>query len=107
MTVHVLRGRVGYDVASPLEWTAVDGSGEGVVHDEWYAVAVGHLGKALNVEHVAARVGDGLAEEALRILLEASLYLLVRPFRVNEGTLYAEFLHCHAEEVERAAVDGV
>ena len=105
--VHVFRGGVGHDVGPPLEGAAVDGRGEGVVHDERHAVAVGHPGEAFDVEHVSARVREGLAEEALRVRPEGGLDALVLPFRVHEGAFDAQLLHRHAEEVERAAVDGV
>ena len=54
MAVHILRGGMGDDVASPLKRTAVNGRGKGVVHDEWYAVAVGYACKLLYVKHLAA-----------------------------------------------------
>ena len=68
---------------------------------------VRHLGKTLNVEHVAARVADGLAKEALSVRTELLFDALVIPFRVDESALDAELLHGHAKEVERAAIDGV
>ena len=104
--VHVLGGRVGHDVGPPLEGAAVDGGGEGVVHDEGHAVAVGDTGKLLNVEHLAAGVRDGLAEEALRVGTEGLLYLLLRSVLVDEGHVDAELLHRHAEEVVCAAIDS-
>ena len=107
VTVHVLRRGVRHDVAAPFKGTAVDGCGKGVIDDERHAVLVRHLGKALDVEHVAAWVRDGLAEEALRVGAEASLDAFVVPVGVDEGALDAELLQRHAEEVERAAVDSV
>ena len=107
MTVHILRGGVRHDVAAPLEGTAVDGCGESVIDDEWNAMLVRHLGKTLHVEHIAARIADGLAEEALGVGTELLLDALIVPVGVNEGALDAEFLHRHAKEVERAAIDGV
>ena len=107
VSVHVFGGGVGHDVAAPFEGTAVDGSGKGVIDDEGHTMLVSHLGKSLDVEHVTARVGDGLAEEALRVRLEGCLDALVVPIGINEGALDAEFLERHAEEVECAAVDGV
>ena len=72
-----------------------------------HAMLVRHLGKTLNVKHIAAWVADGLAEEALGVGAELLLDALVVPVGVNEGTLDAEFLHGHAKEVERAAIDSV
>ena len=49
MAVHILGGRVSHDVGTPLEGAAVDGRGEGVVHDEGHTVAVGDAGKLLYI----------------------------------------------------------
>ena len=107
MSVHVFRGGMYHNVGPPLEGAAVDGGGEGVVHDEGHAVAVRHGGEALNVEHVPAGVRDGFAEEALRVRTEGGLDAFVVPIRVYEGAFDAQLLHRHAEEVERAAINGV
>ena len=96
-----------HDVATPFERTAVDRSGKGVIDDERHAMLVSHLGKTLDVEHAAARVGDGLAKETLGVLLETSLDLLVWPFRIDISTFDAELLHRHTKEVVGAAVDIV
>ena len=106
VAIHILGGRVGHDVGTPLEGAAVDGRGKGVVHDEGHTVAVGDAGKLLDVEHLAAGVRDSLAEEALRVGAESLLYLLLRSILIDEGHLYAELLHRHAEEVVGATIDG-
>ena len=95
---------MGDDIASPLERTAVDRCGEGIIHDEWHTMLVSHLSETLDIEDIAARVGDSLAKEALGILLEACLYLLVTPVWVYKGALDAEFLHRHAKKVVRATI---
>lgn len=107
MAVHVFGGGVCDDVGAPLEWAAVDGGGEGVVDDEGHAMFVGHLGEAFDVEHSAAGVGYGFAEEEFGVGAESGLDLLVGPLGVDEGALYAEFLHGDAKEVVGAAVDVV
>ena len=68
---------------------------------------VRHLCEALYIKHITSRIRDCLTEEALGVLLEASLNLLVWPVRINEGTLYSQLLHCHSEEVERTSVNSV
>ena len=105
VAVHVLRRGVDHDVGTPLEGSAVDGRGEGVVHDERHAVAVSYAGKLLDVQHRAGRVGDGLAEDGLRVRSEGAVDLLLRCVLVDEGEVDLHALHRHGEEVERAAVD--
>ena len=106
-TVHILGGRVGNDVGTPLEWAAVDRCGEGIVHDERHAVLVSNAGELLDVEHGTARVADGFAEHHLGVRAESLLDFLLAGVRVYEGALDAELLQGNAEEVEGAAVDFV
>ena len=51
MTVHILCGGMGYDVASPFDRPTVDGRGKGIVDDERHAVLVGDVSEAFDVEH--------------------------------------------------------
>ena len=76
-TVHIFRGGVGDDVSAPFKRAAVDGCGEGVVHDEGHTILVGDFGKFLDVEHGTTWVRDGLTEECLRVRAEGSLYLFL------------------------------
>ena len=89
MAVHIFGGAVGNDVGSPFKGAAVDGRGKRVVHNEGHAVAVCNLGKTLNVEYVAAGVGDGLSEDALGVGAEGCLNLLVGGVGIDESALYA------------------
>ena len=104
-TVHVFGGGVGHDVGAPFEGTAVDGGGEGVVHNERHTVAVGYPGEFLYVEHGAAGVGDGLAEEHLCVGPERLLYLLVIGFGRHKSAVDTELFQCHAEKIVGAAVN--
>ena len=106
MTVHVFCGGVGHDIRTPLDGTAVDGCGEGIVHDEGNAVAVGGAGKSFNVQHRQGRVGDGLAEDRLGVGAEGSIQFILSAFGVDEGDLDAHALHGDGKQVEGAAVDG-
>ena len=106
-SVHILRCGVRHDVSAPLKGSAVDGCGKGVVDNQWHAIAVGHTGELLDVEHGATGVGDRLTEEQLRIGAEGSLQLFLRSIGVDKGALDAEFLHRHAKEVERTTIDLV
>ena len=105
MAVHVFRGGMGDDVAAPLERTAVDWCGEGVIDDEGYAMLMGHLGEALYVKDAAAGVGDGLAEKTLGIRTEGRLNTLIIPVGIYEGALYAEFLHRYAKEIVGTSIN--
>ena len=105
MSVHILGGRVGHDVASPLERPTINRRGEGVVHDERHPVAMGDACELLNIQHAASRVGDGFAKHGARVGAERLLYLLFRSLLVDKGAVDAKFLHRHTKEVERSAVD--
>ena len=82
--VHVFGGGMGHDVCPPFKRAAVDGRGKRVVHNQGYTMFVGHAGKAFYVEHVAARVGDGFAEETFGVRAEGGFDAFIVPFRVDE-----------------------
>ena len=107
MSVHVFRGGVRHDVASPFDRTAVDRCGEGVVHDEWYPMLVSHLRKALDVEHITSRVRDCLAEETLGVRAEFCFDACIIPVRVNESTFDTQLLQCHTKQVVCTPIDSV
>ena len=104
--VHVLGGGVRHDVGTPLDRPAVDGRGEGVVDDEGHAVRMCGGGELLDVEDRERGVGDGLAEDALRVGTEGGVELLGRAEGRDERGLDAHLAQRVGEEVERAAVDG-
>ena len=106
VAVHVLGGGVRHDVGAPLDRTAVDRRGERVVHDERHAVGMRGGSELLDVEHRERRVGDGLAEDGARVVLESGVELLGRAVGRDERGLDAHLRHGHADEVERAAVNG-
>ena len=104
MTVHILGGGMGDDVASPLKGTAVDGCGKGVVDNQWHTVAMGYAGKLLDVEHLATGIGDGFAEHRLGIGAECLLYLFLGGILIDKRALDAELLQCNAKEIERTSI---
>ena len=106
VSVHILGSGVHHDVGSPFEGTAIDGRGEGIVHDEGHAVAMGDAGELLNVQHFERGIGDGFTEQGLGIGTEGFADFLLRIVGVDEGHVNAHLLHRHAEEVERASVNG-
>ncbi len=105
VAVHVLRRRVGDDVAAEAERTAEDRSREGVVDNERHAVFVRDARELGDVEDAAGRIRDRLAEDALGVGPEGLLDLLLAGVGVDEGELDAELLQRDREEVEGAAVD--
>ena len=106
-SVHIFRGGVRHNVSAPLKGTAVDRCGKGVVDNQRHAIAVGHTSEFFYVEHSAAGVGNRFAEKQLSIGTEGSLQFFFRGIGIDKGALDAEFLHRHAKEVERAAIDLV
>ena len=106
VAVHVLGGGVCDDVRAPLKGPAVDGGGEGIVHNERNAVGVGCPGELCNVQHRQGGVGNGLAEHGLGIGAEGGVQLLLGAVRVDKGGFQTHFLHGDGEKVEAAAIDG-
>ena len=106
MAVHVLGGGVRHDVHAEFNRAAENRGRERVVHDHRHAVLVGDVGKTLEVQNLAGRVRDSLAEEALGVRAEGLLDFFVARVLVNERAFDAELLHRNGEEVARTAVDG-
>ena len=106
VAIHILGGGVGDNVRAPLKGTAVDGGGEGVIHDQRHAVGVGSLGKTLDVQHCQGRIGDGLAEHSPGVGTEGGFQLLIRAVGVDKGGVDAHALHGDTQQIEAAAVDG-
>ena len=105
MSVHILGRGVGHDVGSPFKRTAVDRGSECVVDNQGYPVAVGDACELLDVEHLYARVGDGLAEEGFGVRTEGLADFLFAGISVDEGAVDAHLFKSDTEEVERAAID--
>ena len=68
---------------------------------------MGDARKLLDVENGTARVRDGLAKQCLRVRTEGSLNLLLRGILIDEGTLNAQLLQRHAEEIVGATINLV
>ena len=94
------------DINAILDRTAVDRCRECVVDDERYAVSVSGICKFLKVKNRQRRVGDGFAENSLRVRLECCLKLFLCAVRGDKSKFDSHLAHCYIEQVECAAVDG-
>jgi len=106
VAVHIFGGGVGHDIGPPLKGTAVDGRGEGIVHDQRNSVLMGQTGKFFNIQDHQGRVGDGFPEHCLCVWAERLLDLLLRRVRIHQSHVDALFLHGHCKQVGGAAVNG-
>ena len=73
MTIHIFSGGMSYNIGTPFNGTTVDGCGEGIIHDEGYAVAMSGLGEFLNIQHGKGGVSNGFAENSLSIILKSGV----------------------------------
>ena len=83
MAAHELRQRVHHDVGAVIDRPAHVGRRESVVDHQRNAVLVRDLGHRFDVEHVAARIADRLAVEALRLRRDG-LAEILRIVRLDE-----------------------
>ena len=104
-SIHVLGGRMSYDVSSPFKRTAIDRSGKSIVNNQWNTIFVGDAGKLLDIKNGTSRVADGFAEDNLGVRTECFLDFFLAIVRIDEGAFYAEFLECYTEEVEGATIN--
>ena len=70
-------------------------------------MTMGYSGKLLDVEHAAARIGDGFAKQSLRVRTEGSADFLVACLLTDEGTVDSELAERHPKEVIGATIDLV
>ena len=93
-------------VCTQLEGTAEHGGGEGVVYGKQHAVLFGDGGDLAEVEHLDGRVGDGLGEDDLRLIVDQLFDLFGGSVGVEKAGLDAHFGQGDREQIEGAAVDG-
>ena len=106
MTAQVLGGGVDDHIRAVLDGAQQVGGGHGVVHDQGHAVFVGDLGDGLNVEHVVAGVGHGLAVEELGVGADCGAPCVQVVRVLNKGSFDAEVGEGVLEQVVGAAVHG-
>ena len=106
MAAQVLGGRVNDHIRAVLDGAQQVGGGHGVVHDQGHAVFVGNCGDGLNVEHVVAGVGHGLAVEQLGVGANRGAPLVEVVRILNEGGFDAEIGEGVLEQVIGTAVHG-
>ena len=106
VTAQVLGGGVDDHVRAVLDGAQQVGGGHGVVHDQGYAVFVRNCGNGLNVEHVVAGVGHGLAVEELGVGADCGAPCIQVVRVLNEGGFDTEVGEGVLEQVVGAAVHG-
>ena len=94
------------DVGAVLDRAAEVRGGGSVVDDERHAVPVGDVGDAGNVDDVVLRVGEGLAEEGLGVVLHRRGPGIEVVGIVDERDGDAHLGEGVVEQVEGAAVQG-
>ena len=104
MAIHVLGGGMGNDIRTPLKWSAVHRSGEGIVHDQRYAVLVRHISKFLDVQDHQCRIRNGFRDHNFCVRLECCRDFFRRCIRVHKGTLNAQLLEGYRQQIEGSAV---
>ena len=70
VAAHVLGQRMDDDVGAVFERPAEDGRRHRVVDDQWDAVTVRGVSQRLEIDDIAGRVADGLAEDCLGLVVD-------------------------------------
>ena len=106
VATYKLRGRVHHNVGSVLQRTDEVGRAEGVVDNHGNAVAVGYLGRALNIGDVGVGVAQGFDEHQLGVGLDGGLQGIVIVGGDKRGG-DAVFRQGVLQQVIGAAIDGL
>ena len=107
MSVHIFGSRMGHDVSTPLKGTTVDGRREGIIDNQGHTMLVGNASELFDIQHLTARVRDGLAKQCLGIRTEGRTDLLLRRLWIHKRTLDTQFFQRHAKEVVGATINLV
>ena len=99
-----LRRRVQHDVRAPVDRPAQVRRRERVVDEQRRAVLVRETRERLDVEHVAARVADRLAEKRLRVRPDRR-FPRVEVVRIDPRELHRHLVQQVLELIHRAAVE--
>ena len=106
MTVHVFCGGMDDNIRAPLKRTAQDRGRESIVDDERHTVLVRDVRPLFDIEHGQRWVGERFAEYGLGVGLEQLLDLFLVRLCVRPDAFDTQLFERHAEQVDRAAVDG-
>ncbi len=106
VAVHVLGRGVGHDVNAVFNRTAENRSRECVIDNHRNAVLVGDVSEALEVEHLACRVCNRFAEEALGVRAECLFNFFVARVLIDKRAFDAELLHGDGEKIARTTVNS-
>ena len=104
MTVHIFSGGVGDYIGAPFKRAAINRSSKCVIDDERDAMAMCYVGKLLYVEHIHSGICDCFAKQGFGVRLESGRNSSLIGIGIDESNVNTQLLHCHAEEVERAAI---
>ena len=94
MAADVLGQRVDHDIGAVIEGAAQHWRGDGVVDDQRHAMLVGDLGQTLEIDDVAGRIADGLAEDGAGLVIDQ---------RLEAGEII-EGRHAHLDPLTRQAM---
>ena len=88
MAAHEFRHRVDDDVRAVVDGPHQHRRRDGVVDDQWHAVAMRDGGERLEIAHIAGRITDGLAKNCAGIVVDQGLDI-GRAVRLRETHLHS------------------
>ena len=106
MAIHVLGGRVGYDIRSPFERPAVDRRCKCIVYDKRNPMGMGCFCKLFKVQHDQCRICNGLSEYRLGILSKRVVQFFFRAVWIHKGSVNAHLLNRMGIEIICTAIKG-
>ena len=100
----VFRGRMHHQRGPVFDGAAEVGGGRGVVHDQRQASGIRDRADRVQIGDIAARIGDGFAEDRARVVVDGGLDR-VQIVEIDKGRGPAEAFDRLAELRDRAAIE--
>ena len=104
VTVHILGGRMNYNIRSPLNRAAKNRRCKGVIHYQGNAVSMSGSCPHLYVKNGKGGICQCFAENRLCVILKCGVQLLLRSVLPYPNALYAHLFKGNAEKIYCAAV---
>ena len=94
MTVHIFGCGMYDNICAPLDRTTVDRCWEGIVHNQGDTMRMSLLGKALDIQNLQRRIGNGFAVDANRVGTKCRFKFFFTAIGIDKGGFNPHFLEC-------------
>ena len=96
---------MGNDICTPLNRSAINRSGEGVIHNKRNTMRMRRTSKTFQIQNRQSGVCNSFTKYRFSVGLKSSLELLFRTGRAYKSAFQTHTLHCVSKQVVRSSID--